>query len=589
MMKKWVFDIECYINYYLIMFKDVESGTVKYLEMHNGVMSGDFTDRLQLKSFMETITSIGFNSSDYDMPMVAAYMKKFDNVRLKGVSDHIVTKGDKHWQTKRKFRLGDYQFDHIDLKEPAPGVMASLKIYGGRANAPKLQDLPIEPSAIITKEQAKALRKYCINDLDTTIILYREIEKQIVLRETLSNKYGIDLRSKSDAQIAEAIVKQYLEAEGVTVTKRVEPVRPFKYRVPYWVEFQTPEFQEMLERVKACTFNANDKGSVVMPKELNKAVEYDGAKYKFGIGGLHSQEKAQVIIPNEDQLFGEFDVASMYPSIIIEQELYPNHLTKRFLKVYSDIKATRLAAKRNGDNVVNSTYKIVLNGSYGKFGSKYSFLYSPELLIQTTITGQLSLLMLIEKMTLAGGKVVSANTDGVNVLYSKSDYEAIHSVQFDWELTTGYELEYTPYLATYSRDVNNYIAMKEKGIKGKGAYALGGLMKNPTNNVCVEAVISYLSDGESIGGHIRAEKDMAKFLTVRTVTGGAVFRGEEIGKAIRFYHSTDGDVITYKKNGNKVPKSDGCKPMMNLGAIPYDLDYDWYIEESESILKDLGL
>ena len=587
--KKWVFDIECYTNYYLIMFMDIESERIEYLQMHNGVMSGTISDRIQLKSFMDSVTSVGFNSSDYDMPMVCAYMKRFDNERLKEVSDHIITSGQRHWQTSRKFRLGDYGFDHIDIKEPAPGVMTSLKIYGGRANADKLQDLPIEPSAIITNEQAAELRKYCVNDLKTTALLYSNIEKQIELREMLSEKYGVDMRSKSDAQIAEAIVKQYLEAEGVTVTKRVEPVRPFKYRVPEWVEFKTPEFQVMLERVRECTFQVSDKGSVVLPKELNKAVEYNGAKYKFGIGGLHSQEKTQVVKPDCDQLFGEFDVASMYPSIIIEQELYPRHLTAKFLKVYADIKATRLKAKYSGDEVTNKTYKIVLNGSYGKFGSKYSFLYSPELLIQTTITGQLSLLMLIEKMTLAGGKVVSANTDGVNVLYGKADYDAIHSVQFDWELTTGYELEYTPYLATYSRDVNNYIAIKEKGIKGKGAYAIGGLMKNPTNNVCVEAVIAYLYGGESIEAHIRAEKDATKFLTVRTVTGGAVFQGEEIGKAIRFYHSTEGDVITYKKNGNKVPKSDGCRPMMNLTEIPTDIDYKWYVNEAHSILKDLGV
>ena len=587
--KKWVFDCEVYKNYLLIMFMDIQSEKIEYLQMHNGVMSGTITDRIQLKDFMENITSVGFNSSDYDNVICSAYMKRFNNERIKEVSDHIVTSGQRHWQTLRKFNLSNLTVDTIDIKEPAPGVMTSLKIYGGRANADKLQDLPIEPSAIITNEQADELRKYCVNDLKTTALLYSNIEKQIELREMLSEKYGVDMRSKSDAQIAEAIVKQYLEAEGVTVTKRVEPVRPFKYRVPEWVEFKTPEFQVMLERVRECTFQVSDKGSVVLPKELNKAVEYNGAKYKFGIGGLHSQEKAQVVIPKEDELLSEKDVASMYPSIIIEQELYPRHLTAKFLKVYADIKATRLKAKRSGDDVINKTYKIVLNGSYGKFGSKYSFLYSPELLIQTTITGQLSLLMLIEKVTLAGGKVVSANTDGVNVLRNKVDDWKVDQACFDWELTTGYELEDTPYLGTWNADVNNYLALKSKGIKGKGRYAVGGLMKNPTNVVCIEAIYAFLSEGKDIGEHIRAETDVTKFLTVRTVTGGAVFQGEDIGKAIRFYHSTNGDVITYKKNGNKVPQSDGCKPMMNLSSLPQDIDYGWYIENTLTLLERLGV
>lgn len=59
------------------------------------------------------------------------------------------------------------------------------------------------------------------------------------------------------------------------------------------------------------------------------------------------------------------------------------------------------------------TFKIVLNGTFGKLGSKYSFLYSPNLMIQVTITGQLALLMLIEALEAAGISVVSANTDGI--------------------------------------------------------------------------------------------------------------------------------------------------------------------------------
>jgi DNA polymerase elongation subunit (family B) len=239
---------------------------------------------------------------------------------------------------------------------------------------------------------------------------------------------------------------------------------------------------------------------------------------------------------------------------------------------------------------VNAAYKILLNGSYGKFGSKYSFLYSPELLIQTTITGQLSLLMLIEKMTNVGGKVVSANTDGVNVLYKKSNYNNIHAVQFEWEMLTGYELEYTPYSSTFNRDVNNYIAIKDEGIKGKGAFAEPNIMKNPTNEICILAVKEYLNNNAPIEQTIRQCKDITKFINVRTVQGGAMWRDEYLGKAIRWYYSTDGDVITYKKNNNKVPKSDNARPLMDLcEGLPCDLDLQWYIEESKSMLKDLGL
>ena len=53
------------------------------------------------------------------------------------------------------------------------------------------------------------------------------------------------------------------------------------------------------------------------------------------------------------------------------------------------------------------------------------FLYSPDLLINTTITGQLTLLMLIEMITLSGGKVKSANTDGIVILCNRDNVQTI--------------------------------------------------------------------------------------------------------------------------------------------------------------------
>lgn len=555
-----------------------EDGAIKHFELYDG-------HPLDIKGIRHILNKgliITFNGNHYDMPMLQLALCGADNEQLKRLSDSIIG-GAKTWGMEKP------ECNHIDVKEPAPGVMTGLKIYGGRLKCEKLQDLPIEPSASISPNQRKLLRDYCVNDLVTTKELYLAIEKDIKLRSELSKEYSVDLRSKSDAQIAEALFRSYLTAKGVRVGKRQAQVLPFKYRLPDWVEFESPEFNEMLKKVIDCTFEVSDAGKPKMPEELNKAVEFNGAKYKFGIGGLHSQEKKQVIEPTAEQLFGEFDIASMYPSIIIEQGLYPEHLGKGFLAIYSDIKETRMRVKKS-DPRTAQTYKIVLNGSYGKFGSHYSFLYSPELLIQTTITGQLFLLMTIEKVTLAGGRVVSANTDGINVIYDRDNSVAIETAIFECELLSGYEYEYTPYLATYARDVNNYIAVKENGVKGKGAYAIGGLMKNPSNNICVEAVMDYLTKDITIEETIKSCDDVTKFLTVRKVTGGAIFKGDLIGGAIRYYHSVDGEVITYKKNGNKVPKSDGCKPLMDLpDTLPLDIDWQWYVENAYSLLNDLGV
>ena len=570
-------DIECYRNYFLVSFLR-EDGVVKHFELHNDC-------KLDIKGISKILSKgliITFNGNHYDMPMLHLAMIGADNNQLKTLSDSIIN-GAKTWGMDKP------QCNHVDIKEPSPGVMTGLKTYGGRLKSEKLQDLPLSPDSLIKPEQRELMRKYCVNDLETTKQLYLAIEKDIVLRGQLSEQYGVDVRSKSDAQIAESVFKSYLTGQGVNVRKRSAEVKPFKYKVPEWLEFKSPVFVEMLERVKDCVFEVSEAGKPKMPAKISKAIQFDGASYKFGIGGLHSQEKRQAIDPTTDELLGEFDIGSMYPTIIIEQKLFPAHLGKGFLSIYSDIKNTRIKVKKS-DPRKAQTYKIVLNGSYGKFGSPYSFLYSPELLIQTTITGQLFLLMTIEKVVAAGGKVVSANTDGINVLYNKRDKLAIESAILDCELLAGYDYEYTPYLATYNRDVNNYIAIKPDGVKGKGAFAIGGLTKNPTNNICVEAIIEHLKTGKPIADVIESCKDITKFLTLRKVTGGAIYKGDDIGGVIRFYHSTVNGVITYKKNGNKVPKSENCKPMMNLpNKLPLDIDFKWYIKDAEKQLIELGV
>lgn len=59
----------------------------------------------------------------------------------------------------------------------------------------------------------------------------------------------------------------------------------------------------------------------------------------------------EIIIPRDDEMLIDIDVASLYPSMLIEYEFYPKHLGKEFLEVYKQIKDERIEAKHNGDKV----------------------------------------------------------------------------------------------------------------------------------------------------------------------------------------------------------------------------------------------
>jgi len=313
----------------------------------------------------------------------------------------------------------------------------------------------------------------------------------------------------------------------------------------------------------------------------------------MGIGGLHSTESGQLVKVG-DGILCEYDVASYYPSIVLQQKLSPKSMGEDFLELYQSFVTRRLKAKADGDKVTADTLKIFLNGSYGKLGNKYSSLYAPELMIQTTLTGQLTLLMLIEAMENAGISIVSANTDGIVCQCAKPQERDMEAVAFNWELTTSYELERTDYALLASRDVNSYFALKTDGkIKRKGIFNSGGLSKNPDHVIIYDAVVAFLAHGTPIEQTINDCKDPGKFVSCRKVTGGCVWNGESIGKAVRFYVSKDSfftdPCLHYKINQNKVPKSGGCRPLMEMGSeVPADLNYKAYIEEAESLLKGVG-
>lgn len=587
---KIILDTECYVNYFLLTVMDEEAKKLINFEKFN---DSDFPSE-RVRAVMNKRTTVGFNSSNYDLPMLTAACAGWSNAELKELSDSLILSGDPAWLVCRKKGLEiSTTWDHIDLIEVAPG-QASLKIYAGRIDAPKMQDLPIAPSKTITEKDRQDLLTYCRNDVDNTLLLMRALQKQIALREKMSSQYNIDLRSKSDAQIAESVIK--LELTKKTKKRYSRPEikvgTAFKYSLPDFICFETPELRAVLQLVLSSDFVVGANGQIEMPEKLSGlSIDFFGGSYRMGIGGLHSSEKCTAHESTPELIVEEADVASYYPNIILGQNLYPKHLGLPFLDVYGEIVKTRLEAKAAGDKVTADTLKITINGSFGKLGSKWSLLYAPDLMIQTTISGQLALLMLIERLELAGIKVVSANTDGIVLKYERIRINEVRSIEMGWELDTGFTLEETEYKAIYSRDVNNYIAVKPSGAyKGKGAYADAGLMKNPANRVCVQAVVSFLKDGAPIDTTIKTCRDIAQFATIRQVKGGAQKDGEYLGKAVRWYYSRNTDTpILYASNGNKVARSDGAMPLMDLpDTFPSDIDYDWYITEAESILKEVG-
>ncbi len=605
-------DVECYTNYFLVAFKSMESGRVVYFEM----VAGQVLNVIGLRWVLQHFQIITFNGNGYDLPVITLALNGATCEELKHASDLIIRMDFKPWQVLKSFNVKPLQLDHIDLIEVAP-LSSSLKTYAGRLHAKRMKDLPFPPEVILSWDQITILRWYCINDLDNTQLIKENLQEQLEVRAGMSHKYGVDLRSKSDAQVAEAVIVRELKRINQYDSERPEilPGTSYNYKVPEFIRFQSPEMQQFVNELRFDKFVVSEKGKVITPDSLiapecraftdekkrkKREVTIAGRRYQVGIGGLHSMESCATHRASEQFRIIDRDVTSYYPSIILNQGLFPKHLGSNFLYVYRSIVERRLEAKRTKNNVEADMLKIVINGSFGKFGSKYSMLYSPDLLIQVTLTGQLSLLMLIEWLELSGIQVVSANTDGVVFKYPRVMQATVDAVVAAWEKATSFGTEETEYAAVFSRDVNNYLALKTDGKwKGKGAYAnpwddpklaIFRFHKNPATTICIEAAKAWLAHGTSPAVTIRNCGDIRKFVAVRNVKGGAVKNGEYLGKVVRWYYAAGetGNMI-YASSGNKVPDSDGGRPIMDLPeSMPLDIDFHRYEAETLKIVREIG-
>lgn len=635
-------DTECYRNYWLCKFREPD-GSFREFEIRPG---RSLPSVMVLRMYLAMHEVVTFNGNNYDVPMIAAACHLLNSPHLgpheitralKAYSDSIIVGRVRSWEFYKLHNVPEIQnLKHIDLFEVAPGVGIGLKMYMCRMGSRTIQDLPVDPSADLTEQEMDGINWYCGNDLQGTYELAQECKKRLDVRRAIGAEYGIDVMSKSDAQIAESVIKAQLPFRP---QKEVYPHGyQFHYVAPDFIRFETQQMNDVLRTILTTPFTVNDtsqlktseddviydsdgkkvKTGIIIPAAIaGTDIRIGDSVYRLGIGGLHSSEKS-VWYRSEPGKWSldDFDVGSYYPSLILLMNMYPRAIGPDFIKIYRKVYEDRLHAKRMGASgcadakdwkVKADSLKITLNGAFGKLGSKYSILFAPELLIRTTITGQLALLMLIEALEQRGIPVVSANTDGI-ILKTPAGMEAFRdSIIKWWEQSTGLEMEQTPYTAIFNRDVNNYIAFKPDGKwKAKGCFGESGVSpaaspsgKHPDREICAEAVIAYLAHGTPLYTTIRACRDIKKFVTVRQVgNGGGVWEGDGqyLGKAVRWYygrnshHAIRSAKLNTKGVGNMVAGSTGSVPCMVLpDTLPDDIDYGYYEREAYKMLLDIGV
>jgi len=607
----WVYDIETYNNFFSVTFKEYKTKEVKQF-----VVFEKRNDLQDLIKFAAGKWLVGYNSNNFD-DQILYFLKEREDLLsmleseaickiIYDLAQSIINEGHKRIFMPRYFRS-------IDLMKAGNLHKKSLKMVGTLMKWHKLQDLPYSWDDSITQEKADVILKYNLNDVEITEKLLYLLEPQIKLRFNISDLYNVYVHGESDSGIANKLLEKFY-AEGTGLDKKdfksLRTNRPIiRFRdVVYTrnVKFKTKELEELLEKVLGHTCY----GSKIF---FNKSIVFDGVKYKLGIGGLHTDDQPAKFDATEEFDIIDADVGSYYQNIMINNYVYPEHLSPVFLQQYNNVKLDRLKAKKEGNLTIADTLKIVLNSTFGKLGYEHHWLFDLLAMLRVTVNGQLYLLMLIERLVMAGFKVISANTDGVVTIVPKDKKEEYYAVCKEWEKDTSFDLEYTFYKRYARRDVNNYITIKEDGkVKTKGDFIYPQateqehLLKDPwvlrrgfDKPIIALALNKYFEHNIPIDETITNHKDIYDFCTSQKTDKKfhnefhSIVNGEgkieKVQQSVRYYVSNTGgallkcDPLTSRQINYCVGRN---VTLFNdyFEAKDYNIDYSYYIHEAQKII-----
>ena len=609
-----VYDIESFPNLFTCSILNSENNkliTYEISEDKNDL--GKIVALFQLKEFY----FCGFNNKSYDDVLINYLIMRFDDLRykpifeitwlIKSMSDKIIKEPVANWVDYKHAYLFN-SFDLMTMSFSAKNRVG-LKELEVTMGFPNVMEYEGDFSKNVPKELKDKVIEYNQNDVLATGELLNLKKNDIELRLKLNEKYKINVLSKDNVNMGmEILKKEYLEKTNKTWDDIKDLKTPcqlvsFKNIIFDFIQYTTPTLQKLLEKLKKVSIDPNNK-------DFREVFEIGGVVHNISLGGLHSINNAEIIIPNEDELLLDYDVDSYYPSCLIVNNLYPKHLGIEFVGIYKNIRDERVEAKKNKNSFLADAFKYAINGLSGNLQSQYSWTYDPELVVKLRINCQLMILMLIEKFDLLGVKIVQSNTDGILIKIKKSLLPEIEKVKDEWCKLTKLSMSKEEFERFYQYDVNNYIGVK-KGftetkdpelIKKKGFFVDEiNLGKGMSPKVIAKSLINYFVYNISPEETLKEDKDIRDYLTYQRVSRDFIveYNGEKSLHINRFYMSTNGGIlIKYKmEKGGKAQATRLCatSPVTIYNKFEdkpfeeYKVNYRYYKNEIYKIINELEI
>ena len=598
----YVYDIEVFKNVFHCTVFDTEKEELHKFEC--SIRKNNIEDMCKFFLYSD-VYFVGYNNIHYDNPIINYCIEYFSNSSytydkicesIFNLSKIITSEKDnidkwKKWKYAKNFLTLDLltmlysQALRVSLKEMQVTMMYK-----------NVQEFNCNWQAPLSQFEIDDMIEYNINDVMSTTELLKQCTKDIDVRVDIENKFNIDCLSKDGVGTGVELLKyEYLQKTNESwweLKDKRSPMDwiPLKDVILPHISFKNPVLKSLLEEMKTLTVSPGRNG-------WNKKFLLNKLVVSIGVGGIHSINTPESIIPNEDEVLLDSDATSLYPSLIIQYGFVPPHLNKTvFIDIYSKVYKERVADKKAGRKLDSETKKLILNSVTGNYQNEHSWLYSPFAVMQIRMNGQLLLLMLCERLLELGATIYQVNTDGVLYSLKKAKLDELNKVIEEFQQLSRLNFETEEFTCFYQLAVNDYFGLQPNGeIKEKGSFITKVIRgKGLTPKIIPKAVIKYFLEGTKPDEYIKSCTDIKDFL-MSEKTGkqwNVEYNDTPQQRTNRFYASTNGHFL-YKWKIDKGEKkyqnmltASGVTLLNNFDDLAENpkINYQYYITEANKII-----
>jgi len=369
---------------------------------------------------------VGHNNLTYDNGIYEAILNDKEDI-------YKISKSLVNGQFRKKYILDIQTYDvmknYFSLKMSE--LSCGKKIH--------TSDVDFDIDRPLNEKEKLLTEDYNRDDLSQTLFNFLDTKASLLTRLDLINEFGL---SKHAINFTEARI-----ASMVLGAKQIEGIDKWYVKPEIYPQLQVKN-KEILDFYLSEGFRQGK----------NIEVNICGCPHKLGAGGIHAALK-KVYEPKVMY----FDVSGYYNLVMINYDLLSRTLSHEGKELYIHMYHEQLRLKKI-DPRKRSVYKTILLAVFGAMMNEYTDLYDPQRGSLVTMTGQMFLVDLLEKLENLG-YVVQSNTDGVMfVPFNWNDEEKVWDIIRAWEKRTGFVIKKEIKYNLYQRDVNNYVFSIEPNV-----------------------------------------------------------------------------------------------------------------------------